>query len=406
MDSATGTRPAAIILGLGEHGYGILRGLVREGISVAGFYTGAEEFGRYSRHVETHHLPSFLDDERICRALIEWGRQAGTRPVLFPTSDRHVALLARHTRALSEYFRFHWVDSEVLGRIVDQARMSAVCRGAGVLAPRTYAVSAEESLPDLATRLPYPCVVKPNRACGAPFPERRNSFVAASPAELLDFYEAHPALRGSTICQEIIEGGDENIFQCTVLVRDGGEPGAVFSARKLHQHRPGYGVMCFGRSEENEMLAAQALRLLQSLRYRGLASLEFKYRARNGRYYFIEMDARLPRYNALCVDAGVNLPHLAYLDLTGQRPAAASGARQRNGVHWISFKLDLGWFVRSWIAGRAGLLSWLRSIARARSYAWFDWRDPLPFLRATADLLARGCRQSLRLLFDKGPSLP
>jgi len=129
---------------------------------------------------------------------------------------------------------------------------------------------------------------------------------------------------------------------------------------------------------------------------RGLASLEFKYRAADGRYYFIEMNPRLPWYNALCADAGVNLPYLAYLDLAGSQRTQPVCARQRDGVHWLSFKLDLGWFLQSRAAGGARFLSWLRSMSRARSYAWFNWRDPRPFLRATADLLATGIRQFLR----------
>jgi len=389
-------RPPAFILGLGENGYGILRSLVRAGVAATGFYGKPEEFGRHSKYGEAHYLPPSLDGEQVCRVLIECGARAGGRPVLFPTSDHHAAFLAQNGDRLSRHFSFHWVDGASMRRIVDKASMSGICRGAGVLAPRTHIVRPEEDLAELAAGLTYPCLVKPNRTFDSPFPARRKTFVAGSPAELLAFYREHPGLKGTTICQEIIEGGDENIFQCTVLMRGSGEVGAVFCARKLHQYRPGYGVMCYGRSEENELLAACALRLLRSLRYRGLASLEFKYRAADDRYYFIEMNPRLPWYNALCADAGVNLPYLAYLDLAGSQRTQPVCARQRDGVHWLSFKLDLGWFLQSRAAGRARLLSWLRSMARARSYAWFDWRDPRPFLRATADLLATGIRQFLR----------
>ena len=147
--------------------------------------------------------------------------------------------------------------------------------------------------------------------------------------------------------------------------------------------------MCFGRSEENEIVATQALRLLSALQYRGVASLEFKRRAQDGRYYFIEMNPRLPWYNALFFDAGVNLPYLTYLDLTGGPRSNRIIPRQRDGVHWISFKLNLGWLLLTPGKGPARLLSWLRSVARARSYAWFDWRDPKPFLRATMNLFGR-----------------
>jgi predicted ATP-grasp superfamily ATP-dependent carboligase len=398
--------PSAFILGLAENGYGILRGLAREGVRAAGCHSEAGEFGRYSRYCETLRVPSVLDEEQFCRALIEWRGDAGGRPVLFPTSDRYASLLARNAERLAAHFRFHWVHADNMERIVDKAGMSAACHDAGVLAPRTHIVGPDEDLVRLAGELAFPCLVKPNRDFDNPFPARLKTFIARSPGEFLGFFRQHPRLRGATVCQQIIEGGDENIFQCTVLVCRSGEVGAVFCARKLRQYRPGYGVMCFGRSEANEVLAAHALRLLRALRYRGLASLEFKYCTNDGCYYFIEMNPRLPWYNALCVDAGVNLPYLAYLDLAETRLPRPVRARQRDGVYWISFKLDLGWFLLSRIAGRARLLAWLRSLARARSFAWFDWRDPRPFLRATAHILSLGVRQSLNGRLGSSPRTP
>jgi predicted ATP-grasp superfamily ATP-dependent carboligase len=390
------TRPPALILGLGANGYGILRSLARERICVAGFFTKPEEFGRLSKYCETHYLPPSLDDEEICQALIDCGRRQGDKPVLFPTSDDQTLFLARHRAELCQHFRFHWADAESLSRVVDKARMSRICGQAGVLIPRTHVTAPDENLDQAAAGLSFPCLIKPNRSFDSPFPPKLKNFVATSRGEYLAFYRAHPDLKGTTVCQEIIEGGDENVFQCTALVRASGEPGAVFCARKLHQYPPGYGVMCFGRSEENEAPTAQAVRLLDWLQYRGLASLEFKYRVEDGRYYFIEMNPRLPWYNALFFDAGVNLPYLTYLDLTGDRRSEPMEVRQRNGVYWISFKLDAGWFARTWSKGRVRLLAWLRSLARARSYAWFDWRDPKPFLRATADFLSTGIRESFK----------
>jgi len=388
---------------LGENGYGILRSLDRGGVRVLGFYTEPKEFGRFSKYCEAHYLPPALDDEQICRVLIEWGKRLGDKPVLFPTSDYHASILAKHREELSRHFRFHWVAAESLGRIVDKAQTSRICHQAGVPVPRTHVTRPEENPAKLAEELSFPCLIKPNRSFNAPFPPKLKNFVAKSPDEFLAFYRVHPELMGATVCQQIIEGGDENVFQCTVLVRMSGEAGTVFCARKLRQYRPGYGVMCFGRSEENEVLTAQALRFLRSLQYRGLASLEFKYRAEDGRYYFIEMNPRLPWYNGLFADAGVNIPSLTYLDLAGNDRPEPINARQRNGVYWISFKLDLGWFVRTRNTGRIGLLDWLRSVARARSYAWFNWRDLQPFLRATVDLLGADTWRAFGILLRSSP---
>jgi predicted ATP-grasp superfamily ATP-dependent carboligase len=370
---------------------------------VAGFFTQPDEFGRFSKYCETHYVPPSLDDEQICRVLIERGVRVGDKPVLFPTSDRDAMLLAKHREELSKHFRFHCVGEDSLWRIVDKAQMSRICGQAGVLAPRTHVTRPDENLAESAAGLSFPCLIKPNRSFNSPFPPKLKNVVARSLKDFLAFYQTHPELKGTTVCQEIIEGGDENIFQCTVLVRMSGEPGAVFCTRKLHQYPPGYGVMCFGRSEENEAVTAPALQLLRSLQYRGMASLEFKYRAEDGRYYFIEMNPRLPWYNALFADAGVNLPYLTYLDLMGNRRSGPVEATQRNGVYWISFKLDLGWFLRTPSNSRVGLFSWLRSMAQARSYAWLDWRDPMPYLRAMANLLSAKVRRSFIASLKNNP---
>jgi predicted ATP-grasp superfamily ATP-dependent carboligase len=313
--------------------------------------------------------------------------------VLFPTSDYYSLLLAKYRDELSRHFHFHWVEEASLRCIVDKARMSAICRQAGLAVPRTHVTRRDENLAEMAAGLPFPCLVKPNRSFDCPFPPGLKNFVAGSRDELLVFYRAHPELLGTTVCQEIIEGGDENMLEGIGLVGGSGEARAEFCARKLRQYPPGYGVMCFGRSERNEALCAQSLPLVRSLRYRGLGSIEFKYRPEDGHYYFIEMNPRLSWFSALFADAGVNFAHLAYLELTQNR---RSEPRQRNGVHWINFGLDLKWLFRVRRAGGAGLFSWLRSVARARSYAWFDWRDPMPFLRQTMPLFGAGVRRFFR----------
>ena len=148
-------------------------------------------------------------------------------------------------------------------------------------------------------------------------------------------------MKGATLMQELIEGADDQVFQYTALVNTQGEIAAYSTVRKLRQYPAGYGSMCYGQTEKNEALAAEGRKLILALGYRGLGSLEFKYRQKDGGYYFIEMNTRLPWYNGLFADAGVNLPYLAYLDLTSgiSEPNAASLAppQQRDGTTWIGY---------------------------------------------------------------------
>src|SRR5262249_25977273 len=163
-------------------------------------------------------------------------------------------------------------------------------------------------------------------------------------------------------------GGDHQVFQCTAIVNRSGEIAAYSTVRKLRQYPAGYGSMCYGQTERNDVMAAEAIKLLRALGYRGLGSLEFKYRERDGGYYFIEMTTRLPWHNGLFADAGVNLPLLAYADLTGSfRKSAPLMAEQHDGTTWVGYHNYRSWYREAKRNRQSGIASFGSHIAQARS---------------------------------------
>lgn len=378
--------PSALVLGLGANGYGIVRSLSRAGVRVTGLYTRGEEFGRLSRHCASRRLPpeTSRDDAAFVDVLLSEARRLGDRPVVFATDDRHALLLSEHQQQLAPHLRFHVVSRTTMRALVDKAEMSRRCASLGVLTPRTHITARGEDLGRTAGSFTYPCIVKPSQSFGADFPPGLKNFVAESREALDGFLAAHPTLAGSTIWQEVVPGGDDTIFQCTVLVSEAGATGGVCTIRKIHQYPPGFGITSLGRTEANPDIVRESRRLLESLSYRGIASLEFK--RYGGSHYFIELNPRLPWYNALFTDAGVNLPYLAYRDLVGEPLATVV---QRNAVYWASLGEELGWLARSRRRERVSLLAWLGGIARARSRAWWNWGDPVPALRALAHLVGQ-----------------
>jgi len=377
----------AFILGLQENGYGTLRSLAAEKVPIVGIYDNPLQSGRVSKHCKALYLGLDLPESQMCQALIGWRSTLADKPVLFATSDRFALFLARQREMLSPHFAFHWVPAEHLSLIIDKARMSGLCQQAGILSPRTHITRAAEDLSQSVKRFPFPCLVKPVRSFETGFPYDRN-FLADSPSALLEFYRRYPALQGLTIWQEIIEGEDDQVFQCTTFVRESGEIGPLFVIRKIHQFPPGFGSMCFGRSEENKCVSDNAVSLLRHLDHRGFASLEFKRRPGDGQYYFIEMNPRLPWYNSLFKDAGINFPFLAYLDLCQKYQFENVNRHQKNDVYWISFERDFKWFMRTRKVRRTSPFRWLKSVAKARSYAWWSWRDPRPFVHSSLRLLS------------------
>jgi hypothetical protein len=109
----------------------------------------------------------------------------------------------------------------------------------------------------------------------------------------------------------------------------------------------------------------------------------------------MELNTRLPWYNGLFADAGVNLPYLAYLDLaSGLSAHNAPGfapPQQHDGTTWVGYRnyaacfreIGFGKTVRP-----ISRMTFLGHVARSKSYGWWNAADPKPFL-ASGVLAAR-----------------
>jgi D-aspartate ligase len=402
--------------GLDVSAYGIARNVGRHGVPVYALNDRLRDPLRFSRYLRQCFLysddptqprayagDSVANEEALCRLMAEWGAGFARKPVLFATSDWFARFLSNQQQRLREKFLFHWTAPELFTTIVDKGRMVAFCERAGVRVPRTHITRPDDNMREIARGFVYPAIIKPLHRYTAGFPvETAKVLIAKDARQALGLFEKYPQLKGGTLMQELIEGDDDQVFQCTALAGNSGEIVAYSSVRKLRQHPPGYGSMCYGRTERNEAMAAEAFKLLRALGYRGLGSLEFKYRQRDGGYYFIEMNTRLPWYNGIFADAGVNLAHLAYLDLTEAGTTLVTKSpqsSQRENRRWVSFHNYRGSRKDSTGGHKVGWARFAANVASANSYAWWNWADPAPFFASLileARRLAGGVLRRLR----------
>lgn len=380
----------AIVLGLDVSGYGITRSLGREGVPVVGLWRRANESGRFSRYC----LPLKVepDEDAAWVAMLDELLERYQDPVLYPSNDRYADLLARQQERLRDRARFHWVTPDAIDVVLDKTRIAEVARGLDLPVPRTHRPAAADLAAEAAAFV-YPCIVKPITTFRAGLPRDQKTITCRSAEELLALYRDAPELRATTLWQELIEGDDDSIYQGTVLATTPGAVTAIASVRKIRQFVPGFGIMCFGRTEWEPAVVEQTTRLVRALGWTGMASVEFKRRATDGRLYFIEMNPRLPWYNVLFADAGVNLPYYAWRDLRG-RPVPA--ARQREGIGWISLASDLASFWQRRAAGGLTAGAWLGSLTGVRSFSWYENADPVPALAAAVRLSGMGWRYLTR----------
>jgi predicted ATP-grasp superfamily ATP-dependent carboligase len=119
--------------------------------------------------------------------------------------------------------------------------------------------------------------------------------------------------------QELVPGGDDTLYTVGSYLDAGGRALGVFCGRKLRQTPRGIGTCRVGEAVWVQEVVDAALRLLAAFEYRGLSQVEFKRDPRDGRFKLMEINPRLWQWHGLAAACGVDLPRLAYADLTGER---------------------------------------------------------------------------------------
>jgi D-aspartate ligase len=311
------------------NGLAAIRSLGRHGLRVVALDHRPYALGFRSRYAEPRLAPDPLDDEEgfieELRALAE--ETDDVLPV-FPTHDEHVNAIARHADALERY-RFPFPSWEVLERIQSKRHQLDTAESIGLPIPRTFHPTSREEALAAGQELGFPVLVKPSANVGFRRSHRRQLFRCETPAELERAYEA--AEPYEPMVQELIPGGDEELYTLGSYVSAEGEALGLFSGHKLSQTRGFMGSARVGEAVWVDEVVEQGLALLRALGYHGISQVETKRDPRDGRYKLMEVNPRLWQWHSLAAACGVDLPYIAYRDLVGSPlpPARMHGDGKR-----------------------------------------------------------------------------
>ncbi len=311
------------------NGLAAIRSLGRHGLRVVALDHRPYALGFRSRYAEPRLAPDPLDDEEgFVAALRSLAEETDDVLPVFPTHDEHVNAIARHAGVLERY-RFPFPGWEVLERIQSKRHQLETAESIGLPVPRTlHPVSADEALA-AGEELGFPVLVKPSANVGFRRSHRRQLFRCESAGELQRAYEA--AAPYEPMVQELIPGGDEELYTLGSHVSADGEALGLFSGHKLSQTRGFMGSARVGEAVWVDEVVEQGLALLRALGYHGISQVETKRDPRDGRYKLMEVNPRLWQWHSLATACGVDLPYIAYRDLVGDPlpPARMHGDGKR-----------------------------------------------------------------------------
>lgn len=374
--------PGAVILGGSFHSLGAARNLSQHGVPVC-VVDGGVCVSRFSNSVSSFiTCPSADDDEEYVQFLLSTAADRDLSGwVLFPSTDETVRILAQHRDPLLERYRVTTPQWNTVKYLYDKrlTRLLAVERDVPV--PETWIPGNGHELENLGCT--FPVVVKPAISKHFMAATKKKAYRADSIQELTTIYETVARIMDPSeiLVQELIPGGAQNLYSFVGFFENG-NPVAGLAARRPRQHPMEFGrASTYVETVDIPELEALSTQLLTGIGYTGLAEVEFMFDANDGRFEFLEVNARIWGWHTFAIHAGLDLLYLAYAHAVGE-DFHVGPARQ--GTRWVRLVTDLPTAISEILAGRLTLRQYLATMSGDVEFAVFSLRDPLPFL---ADLI-------------------
>jgi predicted ATP-grasp superfamily ATP-dependent carboligase len=374
--NAPAAPPVALILG-GAHGaLSIARSLGRRGINVT--LLTDHRLAGFSRYVRRHFAwdgPGRDGALDFLLALAARRNLAGA--VVFAGGDAEVRFIAQNHARLAETFRLTTPAWDVVQPMFDKRLMYAHAASIGVATPLGYAPRDRRDLDDMPCR--FPLVLKPTERTSENAFTLAKAWRADDRATLTARYDEAVALVGAdaVVLQELVPGGGEAQFSYAAVC-ERGKPVAELTARRQRQYPVDFGyTSTFVETVDCPAVTEAGRRFLASLDYTGIAEVEFKYDARDGRYKVLDVNARIWSWAALGPAAGVDFPHVLWRLVRGEKlePQGAT-----HDAAWIHVARDLVAAGHGLLRGQLAPVAYVRALRKPIAFAAFAADDPLPGL--------------------------
>ena len=374
-----------------------VRSLGRRGLSVAALATSTDVPAFSSRWCDYGFVCPAEQGTDAYVAYLEELLARTRPPVLIPTDDSTIAAVRQHRARLERYTCLALADEPAMTTAVNKELTLATARRVGVHVPRCLTVNTITEIPNALKEIGLPAVVKPSES----WRQGDHLGVRKGPQLVTTADEARRAVAeiigfgGAALCQPLLTGRREAVS----FLYAHGEVHARFAQWTKRTIPPLGGTSVLRQSiAVPPDIGNQAERLVRELDLEGYSEIEFR-RDRAGVPYLMEINARLSASVEVAVRAGVDFPYLLYQWASGARIDKVTSYRVGGWMRYLQGDVmtTLAAFKQR---GRPGVSSPVRAVLgfglsflRPMDYDFFDWRDPVPAVRAMSDFI-RDLRRS------------
>lgn len=262
--------------------------------------------------------------------------------VLFPMTDVTLGEILRRKAELDRQIVIPFDSYEKYLHISDKSKLFRLAQTLGVPIPKTY-ISSEypwnNNPSAVFSGIEYPLVVKSFLSKIRSDDTVIDTIVRyAKNEEELKVILSYEVLRNFPyLIQERIQGPGVGIF---LLMKDG-KVLAKFAHRRIREKPPSGGVSVLSESIQPPEKALQsAIKILEDVRWNGVAMVEFKHDEKDDAYKLIEVNARFWGSLQLAITSGVDFPYMLYRMSIGESVEEPSEYRIGIKSRWELGDLD------------------------------------------------------------------
>ena len=382
----------------------VTRSLGRQGVAVTvaderrRSLAGASRYCRGSILVPSPQSEAEAFVNEIHREVCRTGHR-----VLIPTDDVSLWVLGEARSRFEGLATLPFPDLEAIQVAHDKGALMSLAVEKGIPIPSTVVVKDPADLSTAIRHVGLPAVVKPRFSrfqCGGEWINGGETHYVHTVDELEVACQTIHQTVPFPLVQEYIPGEGRGIF----LLMNHGKVRAAFAHRRIREKPPSGGVSVLSESVAlDQGLLEYSQRLLEALKWHGVAMVEFKRDARDGIAKLLEINGRFWGSLQLAVDAGIDFPYLLYrLAVNGDVEPAFSykeGVRLRwrlGDLDWLLLRLRDGKQARRRFGAIQEFLASSGSTTKAEVFRWDDPKPGFEELSQYVGHILRGAIMRLR----------
>jgi len=230
----------------------------------------------------------------------------GRFDVSFPIMNETVLFFSKYKKELSKFTQVPLVNYEKMCLAMDKSNTMKIAKKIKIPHPKTYYPNNIEDIKHIEKELTFPVIVKAKKSFGS-----RGIKICKTKKEAKEAYKTISAIYGNPIIQEYIPQGGEAIgVSCLFDYQNKAK--AVFTHKRLRQYPIDGGPSTLRESIRHEKAEEMALKLLNKLKWFGVAMVEFKIDPRDNKPKLMEINPRFWGSISLPIFAGIDFPYLLY----------------------------------------------------------------------------------------------